>query len=154
MFVSNKVNYSSSDFVKLIMLAFLAGGQTAHAPVVTYPREMDGVPNMCLPVFGLASYKFKGSLWTPNGGCERLLANSLLQAADNWLRLLQVNHPDFAFFCRRWWKDMMVTTLWPPLNLKAQCSWYMLNSCEIKSFNLWRSRGRFSCNIIDLYPLS
>ncbi|OAY31364.1 uncharacterized protein LOC110600128 [Manihot esculenta] len=79
----------------------LEGGQTAHAPVVTYPREMDGVPNMCLPVFGLASYKFKGSLWTPNGGCERLLANSLLQAADNWLRLLQVNHPDFAFFCRR-----------------------------------------------------
>lgn len=69
--------------------------------MVTYPSEMDGVPKMCLPVFGLASYKFKGSLWTPNGGYERQLANSLFQAADNWLRLLQVNHPDFVFFCRR-----------------------------------------------------
>ncbi|KAF2322559.1 hypothetical protein GH714_018858 [Hevea brasiliensis] len=55
----------------------LGGAQTAQAPVVTYPSEMDGVPKMCLPVFGLASYKFKGSLWTPNGGCERQLASSL-----------------------------------------------------------------------------
>ncbi|KDP35035.1 hypothetical protein JCGZ_09323 [Jatropha curcas] len=79
----------------------LGGAPTAQAPVVTYPSEMDGVPKMSLPVFGLASYKFKGSLWTPNGGCERQLANSLLQAADNWLRLVQVNHPDFLFFLHR-----------------------------------------------------
>ena len=63
--------------------------------------EIDGVRKMSLPVFGLASYKFKGSLWTPSGGFERQLANSLLLEADNWLRLVQVNHPDFLFFSRR-----------------------------------------------------
>lgn len=79
----------------------MGGAQGAPSPEVSYPSEIDGVPKMALPVFGLASYKFKGSLWTPTGGCERQLASSLLQAADNWLRLLQVNHPDFLFFCRR-----------------------------------------------------
>lgn len=69
--------------------------------MVRYISEIDGVPKMSLPVFGLASYKFKGSLWTSSGGFERQLANSLLQAADNWLRLVQVNHPDFLFFSRR-----------------------------------------------------
>lgn len=68
---------------------------------MTYPSDMDGVPKMSLPVFGLASYKFRGSLWTPSGGFERQLANSLLQATDDFLRLLQVNHPDFLFFSRR-----------------------------------------------------
>ncbi|XP_041011886.1 uncharacterized protein LOC121255578 [Juglans microcarpa x Juglans regia] len=77
------------------------GAPGGQAPMVTYPSEVDGASKMTLPVFGLASYKFKGSLWTPNGGFERQLANSLLQAADNWLRQLQVNHPDFLFFCRR-----------------------------------------------------
>ncbi|KAJ4972845.1 hypothetical protein NE237_006019 [Protea cynaroides] len=71
---------------------------SGQAPVVSYPNGMDGVRKISLPVFGLASYKFKGSMWIPNGGCERQVANSLLQAADNWLRLLQVNHPDFQFF--------------------------------------------------------
>ncbi|KAL5102343.1 hypothetical protein RYX36_006670 [Vicia faba] len=32
---------------------------------------------------------FKGPLWTPSGGYERQLSNSLLQNADKWLRLLQ-----------------------------------------------------------------
>lgn len=73
----------------------------AHAPVVTCRSEMDGVPKVSLTVFGLASYKFKGSVWMHNGGCERQISNSLLQAADKWLRLRQVNHPDFMFFCRR-----------------------------------------------------
>lgn len=79
----------------------LAGTQSARAPFVTYPSEIDGVPKISLPVFGLASYKFKVSLWTPNGGSERQLLNSLLQAADNWLMRLQVHHPDFLFFSRR-----------------------------------------------------
>lgn len=69
--------------------------------MVRCTSEIDGVTKMSLPVFGLASYKFKGSLWTPNGGFERQLANSLLQEADNWLRRVQVNHPDFLFFSRR-----------------------------------------------------
>ncbi|XP_057961685.1 uncharacterized protein LOC131153418 [Malania oleifera] len=79
----------------------MRGAQNAQAPVVTCPSEMDGVPKISLPVFGLASYKFKGSLWTPNGGHERQLSNSLLQEAENWLRSHQVNHPDFLFFSRR-----------------------------------------------------
>ncbi|CAB4295669.1 unnamed protein product [Prunus armeniaca] len=79
----------------------MGGVPDARAPVVTYPSDMDGVPKMSLPVFGLASYKFRGSLWTSNGGSERQLANSLSQAADNFLRVLQVNHPDFVFFSRR-----------------------------------------------------
>ncbi|XP_022846610.1 uncharacterized protein LOC111369358 isoform X1 [Olea europaea var. sylvestris] len=78
----------------------MTGNEAIHPPVVTYPSEMDGVPKISLPVFGLASYKYKASLWTPNAGCQHQLANSLLQDADNWLKLLQVNHPDFLFFCR------------------------------------------------------
>lgn len=72
----------------------------AQAPVVIYPDEIDGIPRISLPVFGLASYKFGGSLWTSSSGTDRQLVESLLQAADNWLRLLKVNHPDYLFFCR------------------------------------------------------
>ncbi|KAL2509666.1 hypothetical protein Fot_33313 [Forsythia ovata] len=79
----------------------MTGSEAMHPPIVTYPSEMDGVPRISLPVFGLASYKYKASLWTPNAeGCQGQLENSLLQAADNWLKLLQVNHPDFLFFRR------------------------------------------------------
>ncbi|KAH6802086.1 hypothetical protein C2S51_033532 [Perilla frutescens var. frutescens] len=79
----------------------MTGSEVVHPPVVTYPTESDGVPQISLPVFGLASYKYKVSLWTPHAGHQRQLSNSLLQAADNWLNLLRVNHPDFSFFCRR-----------------------------------------------------
>ncbi|XP_068332996.1 uncharacterized protein [Pyrus communis] len=79
----------------------MRGVQDDRAPVLTHPSDMDGVPKMSLPAFGLASYKFRGSLWTPSGGCERQLASSLLQAADDFLRKHQVNHPDFLFFSRR-----------------------------------------------------
>ncbi|CAN6550201.1 unnamed protein product [Malus baccata var. baccata] len=78
----------------------MRGVQADRAPVLTYPSDMDGVPKMSLPAFGLASYKFRGSLWTPSGGSERRLA-SLLQDADDFLRKHQVNHPDFLFFSRR-----------------------------------------------------
>ncbi|CAI9779101.1 unnamed protein product [Fraxinus pennsylvanica] len=78
----------------------VTGSEAMHPPVVTYPSEMDGVPKISLPVFGLASYKYEASLWTPNAGRQRQLANSLLQDADNWLKLLHVTHPDFLFFCR------------------------------------------------------
>ncbi|CAD5163418.1 unnamed protein product [Musa acuminata subsp. malaccensis] len=54
--------------------------------------------NLCLPVFGLASYKFRGSIWTSTGLQEQQLASSLSQAADDWLRHLQVDHPDYRFF--------------------------------------------------------
>ncbi|KAJ0093711.1 hypothetical protein Patl1_24954 [Pistacia atlantica] len=51
-----------------------------------------------LPTFGLASYKFKVPFWNCNGVYESQKANSLLRAADNWLKLLQVKHPDYIFF--------------------------------------------------------
>ncbi|GMI80161.1 hypothetical protein like AT4G16100 [Hibiscus trionum] len=64
-------------------------------------REFHGA-NMSLkiplPTFGLAFYKFKVSFWNPEEVNESQKANSLLRAADSWLRLLQVNHPDFRFF--------------------------------------------------------
>ncbi|XP_073106673.1 uncharacterized protein [Elaeis guineensis] len=51
-----------------------------------------------LRVFGLASYKLRGSIWMTNGLHERQLASSLLQAADQWLRIRRVDHPDYRFF--------------------------------------------------------
>ncbi|KAG2697551.1 hypothetical protein I3760_07G111600 [Carya illinoinensis] len=51
-----------------------------------------------LPLFGLASYKLRGSIFTPSGANECQQANSLLQAAGIWLQQLQVNLPDFQFF--------------------------------------------------------
>ncbi|KAK9161661.1 hypothetical protein Syun_008002 [Stephania yunnanensis] len=51
-----------------------------------------------LPAFGLASYKFRGSVWSPTDHTESQQASSLLHEADKWLRSLQVYHPDFRFF--------------------------------------------------------
>ncbi|VFQ78560.1 unnamed protein product [Cuscuta campestris] len=51
-----------------------------------------------LPVFGLASYKLKGSLVSPSGPHESEQENSLLLAADHWLRDLKVFLPDYQFF--------------------------------------------------------
>ncbi|KAI3729438.1 hypothetical protein L6452_18096 [Arctium lappa] len=76
----------------------MTGNQCEHPPVVSYPSGMDGIPVVSLPVFGLASYKFKPPLWVHD---ERPLVSSLLQAADDWLTMLQVNHPDYLFFSRR-----------------------------------------------------
>ncbi|GMI66611.1 hypothetical protein like AT5G49220 [Hibiscus trionum] len=59
---------------------------------------VDTSTNILLPVFGLASYKLKGSILAPSGAQEWQQASSLLQAADNWLQCLQVHHPDFQFF--------------------------------------------------------
>ncbi|XP_042465939.1 uncharacterized protein LOC122048441 [Zingiber officinale] len=53
---------------------------------------------LCLPVFGLASYKFRSSVWTSSSLHEGQRASSLLQAADDWLRLQQIDHPDYCFF--------------------------------------------------------
>ncbi|KAJ0105827.1 hypothetical protein Patl1_19167 [Pistacia atlantica] len=76
----------------------LRGNGSNQAPVMINPSEPDDVPKISIPIFGMASYKFKGSMWTQNGVSEHQLVNSLMQAAENWLRLLHVNHPDFQFF--------------------------------------------------------
>lgn len=59
---------------------------------------VDRISKLSLPVFGLASYKFRGSIWMSNGVYEQQKTSSLFQAADNWLRSRQVDHPDFRFF--------------------------------------------------------
>lgn len=59
---------------------------------------VDSLPNISLPVFGLASYKLKDSILTPSGNYEFQQANSLLQAAGNWLKRLRVDLPDYQFF--------------------------------------------------------
>ncbi|QCD92217.1 hypothetical protein DEO72_LG5g278 [Vigna unguiculata] len=76
----------------------LTGNGSTQGPILVYPNDVDGVPKISLPTFAMASYKLKGSIWTQNGVRESQLANSLLQDADNWLRQLQVNHPDYQFF--------------------------------------------------------
>lgn len=59
---------------------------------------VDSLPKISLPVFGLASYKLKGSILTPSGNDEFQQASSLLQDAGNWLKRLQVDLPDYQFF--------------------------------------------------------
>ncbi|XP_075100496.1 uncharacterized protein LOC107803940 [Nicotiana tabacum] len=65
-------------------------------------RKVLGNVNACsrisLPVFGLATYKLKGSILSPCGPHESEQEDSLLQAADSWLRRLQVILPDYQFF--------------------------------------------------------
>lgn len=69
-----------------------------HTPSGRKVHGIDASSKMSLPIFGLASYKLRGSILTPSGPHEWQQANSLLQAADNWLQHLQVNLPDFKFF--------------------------------------------------------
>ncbi|XP_042418033.1 uncharacterized protein LOC122006551 isoform X1 [Zingiber officinale] len=70
-------------------------------PTASVPQGVSGLPIVNLPTFGLASYKFRGSIWTPKGGAEFQLVSSLLQAAENWVRYLNVDHPDDCFFASR-----------------------------------------------------
>ncbi|WCJ23365.1 hypothetical protein M5689_005395 [Euphorbia peplus] len=73
-------------------------GMHLHGSSIREVPSADMPFKLPLPTFGLASYKFKVSFWNPNGVYESQKVNSLLRAADNWLRLLQVNHPDYSFF--------------------------------------------------------
>ncbi|PKI40166.1 hypothetical protein CRG98_039418 [Punica granatum] len=69
-----------------------------HVPGGRKVYGLDPSTRFSLPVFGIASYKLRGSILTPNSAHEWQQANSLLQAADDWLRRLQVNLPDYQFF--------------------------------------------------------
>ncbi|KHG28176.1 maeA [Gossypium arboreum] len=79
-------------------LADKASNRNGQTPFLVYPDDANGIPKISLPVFGMGCYKMKGSIWTQNGVSERQHANSLMQATENWLKLLQVYHPDFQFF--------------------------------------------------------
>ncbi|GAA0185233.1 hypothetical protein LIER_32521 [Lithospermum erythrorhizon] len=73
-----------------------------HASTISVGvHEISPSIKLSLPTFGLASYKLKVSVWDSDGVDESQKVNSLSQAADNWLRLLQVNHPDYTFFISR-----------------------------------------------------
>ncbi|KAJ1402399.1 hypothetical protein SESBI_28091 [Sesbania bispinosa] len=72
-----------------------------HASSGRKVHGADGSLNISLPIFGLASYKLRGSILTPNGASEFQQINSLTQAAADWLQNLQVRHPDFEFFVSR-----------------------------------------------------
>ncbi|KAI4344824.1 hypothetical protein L6164_012012 [Bauhinia variegata] len=65
---------------------------------VHHSRGRDLSQKISLPVFGLAHLKFEVSLWYPNAVDECEKAESLLHAADNWLDLLRVEHPDYIYF--------------------------------------------------------
>ncbi|XP_019197397.1 PREDICTED: uncharacterized protein LOC109191264 isoform X2 [Ipomoea nil] len=68
-----------------------ANGRSVHGMI-------HAASKISLPVFGLASYKLKGSLVSPFGPRESKQENSLLLAADDWLRSLKVFLPDYQFF--------------------------------------------------------
>jgi hypothetical protein len=61
-------------------------------------RCANGTGKLSLPIFGLAPYKFRASIWVSDGTQERDRVTSLMQEADGWLRRIQVHHPDFRFF--------------------------------------------------------
>ncbi|KAK6941037.1 Protein of unknown function DUF789 [Dillenia turbinata] len=65
-------------------------------------------PKISLPVFGLASYKFMGSILTPTRPQDRQQEISLLQAAENFLNSIGVELNDFKFFASHypyWWRS-------------------------------------------------
>ncbi|KZV22329.1 hypothetical protein F511_05283 [Dorcoceras hygrometricum] len=60
----------------------------------------DSGSKLSLPTFGLVSYKFKVSEWNNSGAFGNQKISSLLQAAENWLRLMQVDLPDYTHFTK------------------------------------------------------
>ncbi|KAL6850369.1 hypothetical protein ACP4OV_020996 [Aristida adscensionis] len=61
-------------------------------------KNADVPGKITLPLIGLASYKFSGSMWMSNQQLEQQLTTSLLKDADDWLCERQVDHPDYRFF--------------------------------------------------------
>ncbi|XP_047976159.1 uncharacterized protein LOC125218518 [Salvia hispanica] len=71
---------------------------TFHSLAKPVKGGYDTSSKLSLPSFALVSYKYKAADWNENGVDEGQKVKSLLRAADNWLRLLQVDHPDYKFF--------------------------------------------------------
>ncbi|XP_025796148.1 uncharacterized protein LOC112876285 isoform X2 [Panicum hallii] len=61
-------------------------------------RCANATGKLSLPIFGLAPYKFRASIWASDGTQERERVTLLMQEADSWLRRIRVDHPDFRFF--------------------------------------------------------
>uniref|UniRef100_A0ACD5VZ23 Uncharacterized protein n=1 Tax=Avena sativa TaxID=4498 RepID=A0ACD5VZ23_AVESA len=79
---------------------FLTFHQLSNYPHGDHPLAYDSMPNIPLPVFGLASYKFSNSVWSSTDG-DWQLASCLRQAAADWLRDSRASHPDYQFFVSR-----------------------------------------------------
>lgn len=116
------------------------GNRHSLPPIMVYPKDIDDITKISLPVFGMASYKVKGSIWGQNGISDHQKANSLMQAADKWLRSLQVSQPDFQFFSSHgtYWRWQMMTT-------------YM-STCLLP---IWTAEITSSCPywLFDLHPI-
>ncbi|KAK9072853.1 hypothetical protein SSX86_009288 [Deinandra increscens subsp. villosa] len=77
----------------------MEGHKPPHHGATVIKVDDVGTPGqLTLPIFGLAAYKFKNSDWTESGvhGTEKV--NSMMNSTENWLRSLNVYHPDFVFF--------------------------------------------------------
>lgn len=83
-------------YVRMPMITVLF--ESGPATINCSRKDKDISSKLSLPIFGLAFTKFKISVWDPEGDSEDQKANSLRRAADNWIRQLQVNHPDYKFF--------------------------------------------------------
>ncbi|KAF5772655.1 hypothetical protein HanRHA438_Chr13g0590611 [Helianthus annuus] len=72
-----------------------------HGPAVIKVDDVGMPCQLTLPIFGLAVYKFKTSDWTQSGAHGTEIVNSFMNSTENWLRSLNVYHPDFVFFKNR-----------------------------------------------------
>ncbi|KAI3506068.1 hypothetical protein L2E82_49185 [Cichorium intybus] len=74
------------------------GSWAPHGSTAKQVHESRMPCQLSLPIFGLAVYKFKNSDWTRDGahGTEKI--DSLVHSTENWLRNLDVHHPDYMFF--------------------------------------------------------
>ncbi|KAI5425453.1 hypothetical protein KIW84_031308 [Lathyrus oleraceus] len=70
----------------------VVGSVTMPGLTLVYPSEMDGIPNISIPTFAMAAYKLKGSISMKKEAGGNQVMHSLLQAADEWLRLVQIIH--------------------------------------------------------------
>ncbi|KAF0918718.1 hypothetical protein E2562_025841 [Oryza meyeriana var. granulata] len=76
------------------------GTLSGHPPTNVFNNsKISDVPGkITLPLIGLASHKFNGSMWTSNQEHEQQLTKSLLKSAEDWLCQRRVDHPDYRFF--------------------------------------------------------
>lgn len=83
-------------------------GSEMHAKAAQSVRHLQPENQVVLEPFGLASYKFKRTIWTStqeSADCN-LLIQQLQEGADTWIKQLNVYHPDLQYFMSRrgtWW---------------------------------------------------
>ncbi|KAI5072704.1 hypothetical protein GOP47_0012810 [Adiantum capillus-veneris] len=64
-------------------------------------RLKRGASTLELPAFGMASYKLNGLFGECTGPGDKQRVADLAASADEWLRQLRAQHPDFQFFASR-----------------------------------------------------